>query len=178
MNINLIEMEGLLRGKCLPGDLLTGETLAEYLVRQFAKLNEQLTESRREFTAANATIHNLELKVAQVVAENAALKAFGTKLDEMHNDLNGEGTGIQGRAEVVCQQVALEAAMEEFDAIKTPATDAYLAEVLAHGVEMFAGELTGNFQQCTDDEFIREAAKRFAIGAKRFAAQLRQGAEQ
>lgn len=139
---------------------------------------QQLSESRREFTAANATIHNLELKVAQVVAENAALKAFGTKLDEMHNDLNGEGTGIQGRAEVVCQQVALEAAMEEFDAIKTPATDAYLAEVLAHGVEMFAGELTGNFQQCTDDEFIREAAKRFAIGAKRFAAQLRQGAEQ
>lgn len=63
-----------------------------------------------------------------LAAENAALKTFGDKLSEMHNDLNGEGTGIQGRAEVACQQVALEAAMEEFDAIKTPATDAYLKE--------------------------------------------------
>ena len=35
----------------------------------------ELEESRREFTAANATIHNLELKVEQVVAENAGLKS-------------------------------------------------------------------------------------------------------
>ncbi|EOV9009481.1 hypothetical protein ACN6U2_003195 [Cronobacter malonaticus] len=67
----------------------------------------------------------------QLAAENEALKDFGDKLDRMHNDLNGEGTGIQGRAEVACQQIALEAAMEEFDAIETPATDAFLREVRA-----------------------------------------------
>lgn len=63
-----------------------------------------------------------------LAAENAALSAFGDKLDKMRNALNGEGTGIQGRAEVACQQVALEAAMEEFDAVKTPATDAWVNE--------------------------------------------------
>ncbi|EPQ5415953.1 hypothetical protein ACUVHX_005051 [Klebsiella pneumoniae] len=62
-----------------------------------------------------------------LAAENVALKSFGDKLCEMHNALNGEGTGIQGRAEVACQQVALEAAMEEFDAIETPATDRIVA---------------------------------------------------
>lgn len=70
-----------------------------------------------------------------LAAENAALKAFGGKLGDMHNDLNGEGTGIQGRADVAIQQVALEAAIEEFDAIKTPTTDAFLAEVRAQGVD-------------------------------------------
>ncbi|MDN2626666.1 hypothetical protein OB907_24040, partial [Klebsiella pneumoniae] len=61
------------------------------------------------------------------------LKAFGDKLNEMHNALNGEGTGIQGRAEVACQQVALEAAIEEFDAIETPATDRIVAGIKADG---------------------------------------------
>ena len=78
----------------------------------------------------------LEARCLKLAAENAGLKSFGDKLDEMHNDLNGEGTGIQGRAEVACQQVALEAAMEEFDAIKTPSTDAFLAEMRAQDVEM------------------------------------------
>ncbi|WP_406947061.1 hypothetical protein [Klebsiella variicola] len=69
----------------------------------------------------------------QLAAENVALKAFGDKLNDMHNALNGEGTGIQGRAEVACQQVALEAAMEEFDAIETPATDRIVAGIKADG---------------------------------------------
>lgn len=118
----------------------------------YKEIEQQLSESRREFWAADATINNLELRLAEMAArlaneenkcaalaeENEALKSFGDKLSEMHNDLNGEGTGIQGRSEVACQQVALEAAMDEFDSIKTPATDAFLAEVRAQGVEMFA----------------------------------------
>ena len=69
----------------------------------------------------------------QLAAENVGLKSFGDKLSEMHNALNGEGTGIQGRAEVACQQVALEAAMEEFDAIETPTTDRIVAGIKADG---------------------------------------------
>ncbi|HAJ7608378.1 TPA: hypothetical protein HNV84_00530 [Escherichia coli] len=71
----------------------------------------------------------------QLAAENMVLKSFGDNLCEMHNALNGEGTGIQGRAEVACQQVALEAAIEEFDAIETPATDRIVAGIKADGVE-------------------------------------------
>lgn len=35
--MKLFEMEGFLRGKCLPGDMKVNETNAEYLVRKFAE---------------------------------------------------------------------------------------------------------------------------------------------
>lgn len=91
----------------------------------------------------------LREKVKQLAAENVALKSFGDKLNDMHNALNGEGTGIQGRAEVACQQVALEAAMEEFDAIETPATDRIVAGIKAdgriEGINFAAGRLAAAF---------------------------------
>ncbi|WP_228744150.1 hypothetical protein [Raoultella ornithinolytica] len=50
--MNVYEMEGFLRGKCLPGDLKVNESNAEYLVR---KLNA-VSELKGELTAALATI--------------------------------------------------------------------------------------------------------------------------
>lgn len=108
-----------------------------------------------------------EAKCSALAAENAGLKSFGDKLDEMHNDLNGEGTGIQGRAEVACQQVALDAAMEEFEAIKTPATDAFLAEVRAQGVEVAMEHMQSSGSLTFGDCYI---------SLNEFAAQLRKGA--
>lgn len=107
-----------------------------------------------------------------LAAENAALKAFGDKLDRMHNDLNGEGTGIQGRAEVACQQIALEAALEEFDAIKAPATDAFLGEVRAQGVEMFSEQQRSFIGKPSKNDAASSYCSREAI---KFADQLRQG---
>lgn len=99
---------------------------------------------------------------AALAAENAALKAFGDKLDAMHNDLNGEGTGIQGRAEVACQQIALEAALEEFDAIKTPATDAFLRELRdtarSEGIYFTANRLLAAWEHGFIDSPDREVA--------------------
>ncbi|HDH1863774.1 TPA: hypothetical protein PIW00_005189 [Klebsiella quasipneumoniae subsp. similipneumoniae] len=121
----------------------------------------------------------------QLAAESVALKAFGNKLNDMHNALNGEGTGIQGRAEVACQQVALEAAMEEFDAIETPATDAVLTklrnEAGARAVELFAKTLGSPYrfrdEQCYEDGFTRAIEiVRFAQ-APLFARQLREGTD-
>ncbi|WP_347299388.1 hypothetical protein [Clostridium perfringens] len=93
------------------------------------------------YEALKAERDALAVRVNALAVENQALKRFGDKLNEMHNDLNGEGTGIQGRAEVACQQAAIEAAMDEFCAITTPATDAALAAIQAQGVEMFADDL-------------------------------------
>ncbi|EPT5268838.1 hypothetical protein ACVRD1_005143, partial [Escherichia coli] len=96
----------------------------------------------------------------------------GDKLNEMHNDLNGEGTGIQGRAEVACQQVALEAAMEEFDAIKTPATDAFLDEVRAEarneGINYTASRLAAAFNHGFINKSLREVfdVTRMILSAK------------
>jgi len=111
------------------------------------------------------TYEELEARVNELAAENAALKAFRDKLNDMHNDLNGEGTGIQGRAEVACQQVALEAAIEEFDNIKTPATDAAIAAMRAEGVEM-AIETVLNV-----DTVASTGVVKFLL--QQFAAQLR-----
>ncbi|KMK17772.1 hypothetical protein ABW09_12045 [Pluralibacter gergoviae] len=103
----------------------------------------------------------------------AALKAFGDKLSEMHNALNGEGTGIQGRAEVACQQVALESAMEEFDAIETPATDAAIAELRAQGVDLFAVDLGRVYQQLRPTSTQAKALKSVIYRAQVFISSLR-----
>ncbi|EFO0488404.1 TPA: hypothetical protein NV712_004116 [Escherichia coli] len=51
--MSLIDMDGFLKGKCIPRDLKVNETNAEYLVRKFAEL---------------------EAKCAALAAENAGLK--------------------------------------------------------------------------------------------------------
>ncbi|EHF0075408.1 hNH endonuclease [Escherichia coli] len=52
--MSLIEMDGFLKGKCIPSDLKVNETNAEYLVRKFAEA---------------------QAKCAALAAENAGLKS-------------------------------------------------------------------------------------------------------
>ena len=127
-------------------------------------------ESAGELSIREQKILKLAKAFKQLAAENVALKSFG---DKLHNALNGEGTGIQGRAEVACQQVALEAAIEEFDAIETPATDRIVAGIKADGVEEFAAKL----RIPGDDQFFDALAKGVALAADDFAKQLREGAD-
>ena len=142
-------------------------------------------ESAGELSIREQKFLKLAKAFKQLASENVALKSFGDKLNDMHNALNGEGTGIQGRAEVACQQVALEAAMEEFDAIETPATDAVLTklrnEAGARAVELFAKTLGSPYrfrdEQCYEDGFTRAIEiVRFAQ-APLFARQLREGTD-
>ncbi|HCE0100525.1 hypothetical protein [Klebsiella pneumoniae] len=105
----------------------------------------QSLESVGELSIREQKFLKLAKAYQQLAAENVALKAFGDKLNKMYDDLNGEGVGWQGRAEVVCQQVALGAAMEEFDAIETPATDRIVAEAEARGVEKAIDHLEKKF---------------------------------
>ncbi|EJJ7623922.1 hypothetical protein NJL92_003516 [Salmonella enterica] len=128
--MTLIEMDGFLKGKCIPRDLKVNETNAEYLVRKFAEA---------------------EAKCAALAAENAGMKhAMAVTLEHV-------SVTDAGQAGV--------AAMIINDALhhsETPATDAFLAEVWAQGVEMFADNLL-----CPDlDDTIRD-----------FAAQLRKGVQ-
>ncbi|MFW8750444.1 MULTISPECIES: hypothetical protein [Klebsiella] len=136
-------------------------------------VNELITslESGGELSIREQKFLKLAKAFKQLASENVALKSFGDKLNDMHNALNGEGTGIQGRAEVACQQVALEAAIEEFDAIETPATDRIVAGIKADGVEEFAAKL----RIPGDDQFFDALAKGVALAADDFAKQLREG---
>ncbi|MEJ0168343.1 hypothetical protein WDT90_03750 [Klebsiella pneumoniae] len=130
-------------------------------------------ESAGELSIREQKFLKMAKAFKQLAAENVALKSFGDKLNDMHNALNGEGAGIQGRAEVACQQVALEAAIEEFDAIETPATDRIVAGIKADGVEEFAVKL----RIPGDDQFFDALAKGVALAADDFAKQLREGAD-
>jgi hypothetical protein len=133
-------------------------------------------ESAGELSIREQKFLKLAKAYQQLAAENVALKSFGDKLNDMHNALNGEGTGIQGRAEVACQQVALEAAMEEFDAIETPATDRIVAGIKADGVEEFAA-----YQRTITEEWAckegHSSLLKVAESAELFAKQLREGAD-
>ena len=66
--MKLFEMEGFLRGKCIPRDLKVNETNAEYLVRKFAEA---------------------EARCAALAAENAGLKESRKNLTEfIHEELD------------------------------------------------------------------------------------------
>lgn len=132
----------------------------------------ELIESRREFTAANATIRNLELQLERVVAENAGLKAaaeFAIAPDMWIE----QADGMLDYRYVDWYVDVLKAAME------TPATDAYLAEMRAQGVDQFAKILEGAADTCGKAKAwdAQENLIDFAERATGFAAQLRQGAE-
>ncbi|EFH4952967.1 hypothetical protein F9409_17685 [Escherichia coli] len=168
--MSLIEMDGFLKGKCIPRDLKVNETNAEYLVRKFSEA---------------------EAKCAALAAENAGLKAAfdkpqaylswhaipptwedplpcGEYLD-VHDDAghkNSDGTD--------CWPVYAKPEIE------TPATDAFLAEVRAQGVEMFEQWCRGERDFTLIDEDVADAAayEECVKRAEYFAAQLRKGGNQ
>ncbi|EFT2925016.1 hypothetical protein HVL65_001158 [Escherichia coli] len=157
--MSLIEMDGFLKGKCIPSDLKVNETNAEYLVRKFGELESKLETEFRECRSSGITIDNLEAKCAALAAENAALKQSEK---EFNNFCRQEYYGW------------------EDNFTETPATDAFLAEVRAQGVEMYADNLDnvaddaerGGFDYAV--KFLRSEASSVRL----FAAQLRKGGNQ
>ena len=137
----------------------------------YEQLEQQLSESRREFTAANATIHNLELKVEQVIAENAGLKSKGREvLNEACKVYEKLNTTISSDSGDFIDGQTLHEFQFVLD-IETPETDAYLAEVRAQGVDAAIEKLLQKF----------EGTGHIGVPVmvlEHFAAQLRQGAEQ
>lgn len=116
--MTLIEMDGFLKGKCIPSDLKVNETNAEYLVRKFGELESKLETALRECRSAGITIDNLEAKCAALAAESAGMKKF---CKDAAFDADYE-------AELGMERGGFSDALNE---IKTPATDAFLAEVRA-----------------------------------------------
>ncbi|HDN1494054.1 TPA: hypothetical protein P1F37_000470 [Escherichia coli] len=113
--MSLIEMDGFLKGKCIPRDLKVNETNAEYLVRKFGELESKLETALRECRSAGITIDNLEAKCVALAAENALLKGALNKIASTYQ---------------------LSPHIRGMTTIQTPATDAFLAEVRAQGVDM------------------------------------------
>lgn len=122
------------------------------------ELEQQLSESRREFLAADATINNLELKLAEMAAqlanaENkcAAMAADNEKaMEAMRQADAAVKLAHEKFSAMAAENAALKESEREFDKMcaeefgpdwvseftETPATDAFLDEVRAHGVDM------------------------------------------
>ncbi|WP_241688160.1 hypothetical protein [Salmonella enterica] len=127
---------------------------------------------------------DIEQQLAAVVAENAGLRAgIQAAFEEMesHHDTDGlysyDADGEQMDALIrLCD--AQGEISDLLDTVKNPATDAYLAEVRAQGVEMYADNLDSSADDAERDGF--DDAVKFlrseSSGVRLFAAQLRKGA--
>ncbi len=118
--MTLIEMDGFLKGKCIPSDLKVNETNAEYLVRKFAEA---------------------EAKCAALAAENAGLKSGA--MDEI-NVINRGGQaycvkdGVQVNPMYARGWNDYRAKSLQSD---TPATDAFLAEIERKAIRKFINSI-------------------------------------
>ncbi|HFG5644987.1 TPA: hypothetical protein ACGH02_004622 [Salmonella enterica subsp. enterica serovar Korkeasaari] len=129
--MKLYEMEGFLRGKCIPGDLKVNETNAEYLVRKFSEAEERCAVLSAKLSMINDLMKAAEQanKLAQkatekLVQERIALVAENTALKKSEVEFNE-----YCRRE--CEDVG-DTWMDDFT--ETPATDAFLAEVRASAI--------------------------------------------
>lgn len=174
MDSNIIELVKLgheraaeLKASCGAVDVRSLAQLISDLASQLEVQYVRAEESQREFRSADITMQNLEAKCEKLAAENAGLKAFGDKLYSMYKGLETSGGGFHDEQSIPYQQAALDAAMSEFEEIKTPATDVFLAEVRAQGVDMFSEKFGGGTLL---SDMVKETAKEFA-------AQLRKGVQ-
>ncbi|HAO9334894.1 TPA: hNH endonuclease [Escherichia coli] len=118
--MTLIEMDGFLKGKCIPRDLKVNETNAEYLVRKFAEA---------------------EAKCAALAAENAGLKSGA--MDEI-KVINRGGQaycvkdGVQVNPMYARGWNDYRAKSLQSD---TPATDAFLTEIERKAIRKFINSI-------------------------------------
>lgn len=158
----------------------------------------QLAERNAEYVM---TIVELEEKCAALSARLSMINDL-MEAAEQANKLAQEATEtlVQERNALAAENAALKSALNDIlqpdaavlernhrvralDAMETPATDAFLAEVRAQGVEMFAKHCQKRHGEMMKSE-PNEAASNEAITATRragefalyFAAQLRKGA--
>ncbi|EOV4765062.1 hypothetical protein ACONRV_003002 [Escherichia coli] len=139
--MTLIEMDGFLKGKCIPSDLKVDETNDEYLVRKFGELESKLETALRECRSAGITIDNLEAKCAKMATENSSLK----QSEKEFNDF--------------CRE---EFSEWEDDITETPATDAFLAEVKTEARKEGAYFVANRMLAAWEAGFIDDTAKNAA----------------
>ena len=180
--MSLIEMDGFLKGKCIPRDLKVNETNAEYLVRKFAEaeakisaLSEDHQRAIESIKQADAAVKLAHEKFSALAAENAVMLETIEAVRSVADNSSGiAGWHLNGDI------ATWEEILPEINDIETPATDAFLAEVRAQGVEMYADNLDngaddaerGGFDYAV--KFLRSEAS----GVRLFADQLRKGGNQ
>lgn len=123
----------------------------------YEELEQQLEESRREFRAADATIHNLELKLTDMAVQLANAESKCRELaaenvtlnDKMNKLATWPGIEFYSSAWEFCNLDGKDA-LEFMCDVKTPTTEAFLAEVRAQGVDSAIDHLNKIFDAKED----------------------------
>lgn len=135
-----------------------------------------LTESRREFWAADATINNLELKITdmavqlanadskcrEMAAENSAIKVMNDCLSEEMRGYESDGAFEGPKMHLLWWKT------------ETPVTEAFLAEVRAQESKRVYESILDN-PAVTDMASLVDWLEQYANDSVAFAAQLRKG---
>lgn len=156
--MTLIEMDGFLKGKCIPSDLKVNETNAEYLVRKFAEAEAKYAALAAENAGLKAghsyfsygSEHNFEWhKTAEEAIESAeatiddyrgdACDGWSEEVDSICWGIimqSSTKVGERPRNEDDCCDPAIDTICDYalLPNIDTPATDAFLAEVRASAI--------------------------------------------
>ncbi|HGC1912120.1 TPA: hypothetical protein ACIX5H_004360 [Escherichia coli] len=118
--MSLIEMDGFLKGKCIPSDLKVNETNAEYLVRKFAEaeakisaLSEDQQRAIESIKQADAAVKLAHEKFSSLAAEHGIqiaineLLALAPRLDKRAVD------ALSVAVEHLCKLIKKEAVSEQ-----------------------------------------------------------------
>lgn len=141
--------------------------------QEYKKHKEQLEKLSIELDAAKQRIAELEGNCAALAAENAGIKSAIPESrdiedgnDNMDDVSLAEDFGFNHAIERMRRQIP-----------ETPTTDAFLAEVRAQGLEMFAQKCNSKSEQSLASD-IRDNWKLLGEHATDFADELRRGSSQ
>ncbi len=171
--MSLIEMDGFLKGKCIPRDLKVNETNAEYLVHKLAEaeakisaLSEDQQRAIESIKQADSAVKLAHEKFSALAAENELAR----KAVQAFCDVVGDNT------EVIAEEVGRDGVLVILDAMKAtgnmPATDALLAEIRAEarneGINYTASRLAAAFNHGFINKSLREVfdVTRMILSAK------------
>ncbi|WP_411165280.1 hypothetical protein [Klebsiella oxytoca] len=142
----------------------------------------QSLESAGELSIKEREYLELGKAYLDVTAENVALKSFGDTLHEIKSSLVGGGHGHMAKADMQAQSAVMDVIFDAFDAIETPTTDAYLAEIKSHDLNAFISHYSAELDEHIangGDQFDATSIRLrgFIVGGRMFREKLRAGAD-
>lgn len=151
--MQLFEMQGLLAGKCLPVDMLVGESLSQYFLRQFNQRDELSAKLEIVNGLMDAATELNNLAKENVIALQAKCDALAAE-NEFIRDEHEQSLG-------------------PYACVDLPATKVAIAEIKAQGVDEAA--LTFHENAFVAFENSSEHGVFIRADLQQFAANLRAG---
>lgn len=165
---------------------MTGEQLDELMTVSvnMQRESEKLGDRSAAMFAYAVQVAVLELRKvrndsAALAAENAGLKSVDVWMNA--DEVGGSAADKAIENGATPEEATRAGVQAVIESIKTPATDAFMAEVRAQGVEMFAASLGSPYvergEECYQDGYTHAIERIKCPKAPEFADQLRKGVQ-